>query len=423
MRRALPAAATLVVLACSPPTAFDTVEGLRCTIINDEACSDEPGFPRARCTFERTWQIVEKCADQGCFVAPTSGGRHITACGHAPTGVASSSPDATAAKADTAAGADTAKDTGAAKVDTKEAADTGAPTGPPTQCDGYTCGHGQACIAGDGCDHVGCACKAGERCVPLSEGKDAKLTCATYCFGTCWTDDFCSPAGPDTAGLCKAAGCAAPADLGAAWVAVSLAIDPTAAAPGPACDHLPGAKAAFNSWAQATLSAGWAGAAAADGGNTVVLASLLSGNAAMVARTKGGAPCPATGLCAVELSKRDNLEVPSSTGGTCQARFPAGALGRFARMAVPIVHGGQRGSLVLHDVAVAMPADQTSAVACGYVNSAGLAAFTAAVVPAAAGSAASWPADVDSTGKGKADAWSVRVELSLRPATLAKWLP
>lgn len=405
--------ATTAWFGCGPTQTFGSIDGLHCTRFEDEVCSAEGGFPRARCDFDGTWHILEHCGDSLCIVDGAINFGHVqTHCGNTPVKgagdiskvetsgqAALTDVDASTSGFDSSSGGDAAKQPDAVSG--------------PVQCGDYTCTGKQMCSVAGACEDTTCAlnCKAGERC--------GLGVCTTYCFETCFSDEFCqpSPAG-DT---CVKMGCVAPTDLGAAYLAVGLHMDVTPIVAGlGVCGHLSGAKLSLNASLAALFPADVLAKLVATGTNTLLIATLPEGNAALLGRTVSAAKCATDSSCAVELSKHDNLSLPAP-GGTCPLRWLAGSNGRFAKVVLPLA-AEVRLPLIISDVAVAMASNGKTAELCGYVDAGGLAAAKS-VTPGLAKWLNTAVADVDTNGDGKADAWSVHATVDLKPAKLSKWLP
>ncbi|MBM4344967.1 MAG: hypothetical protein FJ100_16485 [Deltaproteobacteria bacterium] len=412
-------ALALLAAACSPTQTFGTVEGLRCSNQGDEVCSQEAGFPRARCDFDGTWHILEHCGASTCIVENAPGGQHRTRCGGSqPTGGGAIQVDAKAGPPPTGDA------TTVAEVDSKAEPKADSTGTPAVACGSYSCVGVDMCTFFGTCESKSCptACTHGARC---SLG-----VCLPHCYGTCASTEYCK-FGTDakSADMCSKLGCQVPLDLGTAVAAIGMQLPATATT---ACAHLKGAAVAFNhALASVPVAAADLEGTLTSGGETLAFADLAGlAQVALLGTTALGTPCGSP--CLVQLSKAENLH-PAMVGvpGPCALRWTAKGPGRFDKLPLPLRLGAVRVPLLLRDVEVVIASDLKTAEVCGHVGSAEVAAALSGL-PTASGpgfqiktalqQGAGKP-DVDSDGDGKADAWSVALTLATTAAQLTKWSP
>ncbi len=427
MQRALCLVFVLLVLAaaaCSPTQTFGTVDGMRCSNFGDEVCSQESGFPRARCDFDSTWHILEHCGAATCIVENLSGGQHRTRCGNSPsTGGGRRVVDANGGPQDASEDVDIAAgNPWDAAVEPKK--DVAAPT--LVACGGYSCDGKEMCTFVGTCESKACpaTCTHGQRCI--------FGTCQTHCYGTCASTEFCKFATDSkSADECSKLGCTPPLDLGTAVAAVELLLPST---PTAACAHLKAATLPLNkTLAGVQITATDLEAGIKYGQETLAFADLGGlADVAMVARETNGKACDGKTPCGLVLSKGENLH-PSVTAvpGACKLRWNADAKGRYAQLPVPLRLGLLRVPLVVRDAQVDIASDLKSAEVCGVVTQADLDAALSGL------SSTSGPgfqlkqvaltsagkADIDTDGDGKLDARSVALTFKLQSAILTKWSP
>ncbi len=414
----------LAAAACSPTQTFGTVEGMRCSNFGDEVCSQEAGFPRARCDFDNTWHILEHCGSATCIVENQSGGQHRTRCGNSPaTGGGTRAVDANSGPKDTATFVDTAP---SQDTDSKTEPKGDTTTAASVACGGYSCDGKEMCTFIGTCESKACttACKHGERC---SFG-----VCSAHCYGSCAATEYCKfSTGGSWIAECSKLGCALPMDLGTAVAAVGLQL---AATPTAACAHLGGAKLALNqAMASVGIDAAALGAGIVGGLETLAFSDLAGkSNVALLGHADNAKPCPTGAPCGLTLSKGENLKpATAGTAGPCQLRWSVNGQGRHDGLPIPLRLGTVRLPLVLRNADVQIGGDLQTAEVCGYVSPADLNVALSGLSTASglgfqlkqATQAGAGKVDIDSDGDGKLDAWSVALTIKLQNAILTKWSP
>ncbi len=387
----------LLILAACSPTVSASVEGQACSTVGDEICSLESGHPRARCESDFQWHILESCGAATCAVVSDGSGLNITSCLNGST-----------ATSDTvSSGGDTSSGT---KTDSKGSDTIQTISG--FSCGGWTCPSGQACTGIDACEDTGCiGCQAGQRC--------ANGACHDLCDNACFASQHCQTNSLDPLGSCAAMACTAPIDVTAA---VATAIDwPTGGMAQVACGN--GYKGAAT-----TLLAkyGWqdlySAATVKSGGTTLAWIPLPVGEAFVIGRRSGD--CGEGQSCALKLSRHDNLDVDTPGGGVCSYRFEPGS----TWAPLPVHSDFERAEL-----RVSKPSLQTYDTAkyvCGFVTAEAVQAVLSQSlgamgqpIPTATVLAQQVPADFDSNSDGKADAWSIAIEVTVHATTSVVWLP
>ena len=414
--------AVTLSLACSPPAALSSIEGRPCGDMGDQACSTEPGSPRAECN-GFAWRIIESCGVQGCNTVQ-SGSNSIAYCG-------TTAPDTTAAdvlapKADGGT---------ASKPDAADGGSSDSSGGPKgtVQCDGWKCAAGLVCSGVGGCEAPGClpACGAGQRCV----GKPVDA-CQDYCGGLCYEKQWCSPGLQEVPGSCSTLPCAVPSVMAETYVATAVQLAEGASAVAAHCkDSAAGYSLTGALGTVSQLSKVFGDlqdptqAAVASGLQTFALTANGSGWAWLSVRRQSGAPCT-TASCPLIASKYDNLDSAAVPGGVCLLRSRNGSTGESKPWPLSIRNEFTRYDLLLRRPTVQMDADLQQAWVCGAVTLESLqGALTSSYaakglpIPSGAELNALVPRDVDSDGDGKPDAWSVVLKLTLKPATVALWSP
>ena len=128
--------------------------------------------------------------------------------------------------------------------------------------------------------------------------------------------------------------------------------------------------------------------------------------------------------CALKLSRHDNLDVDTPGGGVCSYRFEPGS----TWAPLPVHSDFERAEL-----RVRKPSLQTYDTAksgCGFVTAEAVQAVLSQSlgamgqpIPTATVLAQQVPADFDSNSDGKADAWSIAIEVTVHATTSVVWLP
>lgn len=400
--------------ACSPPAATGSIEGRNCTTWGAQACSLEPGNPRAEC-WGANWQIAEYCGDRGCNVVQ-NGGQTVAYCGDTP-------PPINDAVSAWDLGGATKTDTSDASAPPDVGADSSASQ---TYCWGWNCPLGQACSGVGGCEAPGCLppCSAGQRC------SGTTASCEDLCQGACFDSQWCSAAG---GGVCTAMPCKTPA-FANLYVAASLTLLEGAAA-AQHCSKLSGSGGGVLGLSKVLGDLTEPSAAAASGGQQTYALAELGGGAWgwLSARRSGATPCTAS-ECPITASKWENLQPDGNGASTCapRNRTDASASGTASGTAwqLSLRNSLYRFGLTLSSVQLEVNAARTQAWLCGAVTPAALQAAlssshssTGLAIPSTAELVKLAAFDIDSDGNGSDDAWSVAVELSLQPGQLKGWLP
>lgn len=374
--------------ACTP--AFTpTIDGEFCNQIGSEACSTEPGRPRAVCGEDGVWRILQSCGDSGCFVQQTSPGFYQTACGGAPlVDTTTGSPDA-----GSASGADAA-----AQSDTTTQSDS---TSGSVACIGGVCAADQVCAAVGRCESPGCnpPCGAGQLCT--------SGVCKDYCDGTCFTSEACSPAG-----VCTSLGCALPQPAnGTVRLAVDAAVTPTNGSGGALLQAL-------------DLLGVHTGDDYASGLSTVALVEVAPATWQwLLARRTDTANCTSS-ICNFTASRSDNL---TSVGDNPACAYRFGATAKL--WPLPLRTNFERTMLWLTNPN-AKAASSNVILVQGTVDGAAIRAALSATIgakglalPSDSDLAKLVPPGVDTSGDGQPDAWLVEVQLTTVAGKLSTWSP
>lgn len=403
--------------ACSPPAVEATIEGRTCSGFGSQACSTEPGSPRAECD-GFSWRILEFCGAQGCNTLQTSW-NILAYCGNTPP---SNLPDG-------------GGDGQGVKTDTVSSVqpDAGSTTAAAVPCYGWQCSAGLVCSGVGGCEAPGCLppCGAGQRCVAKPVA-----ACQDYCGGGCFTSQWCTPSAKDASGTCTTLPCALPALSTETYVATEVVLAEGASAVAAHCTDpaagysLPGAVGALT---QLTKVFGYVQnptqIAVASGLQTVALTANGAGWAWLSAKRLPGALCGSS-PCPIAVSKADNLDSQEAPEGGCRLRSRNSSAGESKPWPLSLRNEFTRFDILLRRPTVQMASDHSEAWVCGAVTLLSLrAALTASYVakglsvPSGAELESLVPPDVDSDKDGKPDAWSVVLKLTLKPAAVASWSP
>ncbi len=365
------------------------------------------------------WQIVEHCGAQGCNTMQTSG-NIVAYCG--------STPPATTADVN-------GGDQWQAKADGTSSGqpDAGSTAATPVPCDGWQCAAGLVCSGTGGCEAPGClpACGAGQRCV----GQPIQA-CQEYCGGLCYESQWCVPGLQEVSGSCAAMPCKAPVLTTATYVATEVVLAEGASAVAAHCKD----PATGYSLADATGTVSQMGLVFGDlqnptqvavqsGLQTVALTANGDGWSWLTARRQSGAPC-GSGACPIVASKYDNLDNVAVPNGSCLLRSRTTSTGEAHPWPLSLRNEFNRYDLLLRRPTVQMAVDHSEAWVCGAVTLESLqGALSSAYLakglplPTAAELAKLAPRDLDLSGDGKPDAWSVVLQLKLKPAVVASWSP
>lgn len=412
-------------VACSPPTTQSSIAGRLCSDFGDQACSTEPGSPRAECN-GFSWRILEYCGAQGCNTLQTSQ-TTLAYCGSTPPSVTADVTGGDTQPGKTDAGVDGKGD---AKVDPNADA---SPAGGTVQCDGWKCAAGLVCSGVGGCEAPGClpACGAGQRCV----GKPIDA-CQDYCGGLCYEKQWCEPGLKEVPGSCATLPCSVPSLVSDTFVATAVVLAEGASAVAAHCkDPAAGYSLAGATGTVSQLTKVFGDlqnptqAAAASGLQTIALTANGAGWAWLSTRRLTGAPC-GNSPCQLVASKYDNLDSLQVPNGVCLLRSRNGSTGESKPWPLSLRNEFNRYDLLLRQPTVQMAPDRSEAWVCGTVTLESLqGALTSAyaakglAIPTSAELESMVPRDVDTNGDGKPDAWSVVLQLTLKPAAVALWSP
>jgi hypothetical protein len=160
--------------------------------------------------------------------------------------------------------------------------------------------------------------------------------------------------------------------------------------------------------------------------DTLVLIPQVQGTDFWLARRVQPLSCVQQG-CSVFASKSDNLST-ASTASSCPSRWRTD--GQLSAMWLPLQSAFERSPLRMRNPQVQWASDAQSAYLCGIVEGKAVRAALSATLgakglplPSDAQLTQQVPADVDTDGDGKADAWRAVVRLELAGAQLGGWLP